>query len=126
MQHRLFKLSHGLSLLGLRPQDLVILFVGFLLGLQVLGGLFPGRLRIVFAAAFIFVTFRAWQGVRDKVPDKFLLHLLGWLSEPDAYRIQPDTHAIPLVVDPQLPPDARETPGTPFRRPRAPQHARAA
>jgi hypothetical protein len=100
MSHPIYKLTHRLSLLGIQPQDLIVLVFTFNIGLQVLGALFPGRLRVVFAVIFIVVTFRAWQAVRDKVPDKFFLHLFVWLSEADVYRIRPQTAAIPLVVDP--------------------------
>lgn len=100
MHHRVYKLTHGVSLLSLRPQDIVVLLFSIILGLNVVGALFPGRLRLVVAGAFIFLVFKVWQGLRDRLPDKFFLHLFRWLSEPEVYRVRPDNRAIPLVVDP--------------------------
>lgn len=100
MVHRLYKLDHGVSLLGLKPQDLIVLYGAFMVGFQLLGGIFPGRLRIVFAVLFIFVVFKLWQALRDRLPEKFFLHLALWLSEPEVYRPTPEQRALPLVVDP--------------------------
>lgn len=98
MYHRVYTLTHGISLLGLRPQDLIVIFFSFTLGLNVIGALFPGYLRLVAAAAFILLTFKVWQSLRDRMPDKYLLHLFRWLSEPEVYRASPDCSATPLIL----------------------------
>jgi hypothetical protein len=100
MVHRLYKLDHGVSLLGLKPQDMIVLYGAFMIGFQLLGGLFPGRFRIVFAVLFVFMVFKLWQALRDRLPEKFFLHLALWLSEPEVYRPTPERQALPLVVDP--------------------------
>ena len=87
--------------MGFRPEDFLVLFLSVSLGLNVLGALFPGRLRLLFAVAFVFLVFRAWRRVRDKVPDKFLRHLALWLSEPEVFRTGRDLRPVPLVVDPE-------------------------
>lgn len=101
MRHRIFELHHGVSLLGLKPQDLVVLYFSYVLGLQVFGALFSGRSRVLFAALFILLTFKMWQRLRDKLPDKFFAHLMRWLSEAEVYAPTPDVHAVPLIVDPE-------------------------
>ena len=100
MRHRVYHLTHGVSLLGLRPQDFIVILFSVLIGLNILGALFPGRWRLVSAGAFIFLTFKGWQALRDRLPNKFFLHFFRWLSEPEVYRACPDYRAIPLVVDP--------------------------
>ena len=100
MRHRVYHLTHGVSLLGLRPQDFVVILFSVLIGLNVLGALFPGRWRLVFAGVFIFLTFKGWQVLRDRLPNKFFLHLFRWLSEPEVFKVRPDFRAIPLVVNP--------------------------
>ena len=109
MYHRVYTLTHGVSLLGLRPQDFVVILFSFIVGLNVIGALFPGYLRLVIAAAFIFLTFKVWQSLRDRVPDKYLLHLFRWLSEPEVYRAGADFKAIPLEVDPSTVREQRES-----------------
>ena len=101
MHHRVYKLTHGVSLLGLRPQDFVVILFSVIIGLNVLGALFPGYLRLVVAAAFIFLTFKVWQSLRDRLPEHYFSHLFRWLSEPEVYRPSPDLRAIPLIVDPK-------------------------
>ena len=108
MYHRVYQLTHGVSLLGLRPQDFAVILFSFVVGLNVIGALFPGYLRLVIAAAFIFLTFKVWQSLRDRVPDKYLLHLFRWLSEPEVYRAGPDFRAIPLEVNPKTVREQRE------------------
>ena len=110
MLHPLYKVSHRLSLLGIQPQDLVVLLIAFNVGLQLLGVFFPGRLRILFALVFIVVLFRAWQLIRDRLPDKFFRHLFLWLSEADVYRARPALRAIPLLVDPAALRQGKATP----------------
>ena len=101
MYHRVYTLTHGVSQLGLRPQDVVVLLFAFTIGLKVIGAFFPGYLRLVAAAAFIVLTFRAWQSLGGRMPDRYLLHLFRWLSEPEVYRAGPDVRAIPLLVKPR-------------------------
>ncbi len=110
MRHRVYHLTHGVSLLGLRPQDFIVILFSVLIGLNVFGALFPGRWRLVFAGAFIFLTFKGWQALRDQLPNKFFLHLFRWLSEPEVYRVRPDYRAIPLVVDPAVMQRKRQRP----------------
>jgi hypothetical protein len=116
MTHRLYKLTHGVSLLGLKPQDLVILYLAYMLGFQLLGPLFPGRGRVVFAVVFILIVFKLWQALRDKLPEKFFQHLAMWLSEPEVYRAGPDHQALPLMVDPVKVREARRVTARPVRR----------
>lgn len=116
MVHRLYKLDHGVSLLGLKPQDLILLYAAFMIGFQLLGGLFPGRWRIVFAVLFVFIAFKLWQALRDRLPEKFFSHLALWLSEPEVYHPTPEQRALPLVVDPVRIAAARR-PGAPVRAP---------
>lgn len=101
MRHRVYRTTHGVSFMGFKPEDFVVLLLSVSLGLNVLGALFPGRWRLIFAVAFVFIGFRGWRRVRDKVPDKFLAHLGLWLSEPEVYRVGRDMEPVPLVVDPQ-------------------------
>lgn len=101
MNHRIYKLTHRVSLMGFRPQDMIVLYVSYMLGFQIIGSAFPGRGRILFAIVFIVITFQAWQLIRDKLPDRFFAHLFLWLSEPEIHHAGADTHAIPLVVDPE-------------------------
>ena len=102
MYHRVYTLTHGVSQLGLRPQDFVVILFSFTIGLNVIGAFFEGFLRLIVAAAFIFLTFKVWQSLRDRMPDKYLLHLFRWLSEPEVYRVSPDVRAIPLLIKPHL------------------------
>ena len=101
MYHRVYTLTHGVSQLGLRPQDFVVILFGFTIGLNVIGAFFEGYLRLVVAAAFLFLTFKVWQSLRDRMPDKYLIHLFRWLSEPEVFRASPDSRAIPLLIKPR-------------------------
>jgi hypothetical protein len=100
VRHRIYQLSHGVSFMGFRPEDFLVLFLSISLSLNVLGALFPGRLKLLVATLVGILTLRAWRRARDKMPEKFLWHLALWLSEPEVLRVGRDLRPVPLVVNP--------------------------
>ncbi len=99
MRHKVYRLGAKLSIMGLEIPDLMVLFSTWMVSLQVLGAFVHPRARFLFACLVTFIVLKVWQGVKDKVPDKFGGHLMSWITETETYSVAPDTEQHPLVVD---------------------------
>jgi len=100
-KERVYKLGTALSIFGFQLSDLGILFAVWTVTFQGLTSGMEPRLRLLTTVIVVFIFSRLWISVRDKLPDKFFLHLLNWISEADIYRIAPDRFNLPLVVNPK-------------------------
>lgn len=98
LRHRVYRLKTKVSLLGLELADWFVILLSWLLLKQGLNALVGERLSLLAAAIGTFLVFRLWQGLKDKVPEKFVLHLISWFAEADSYRLYPDFKTGPLTV----------------------------
>ncbi len=99
MRHKVYRLGAKLSIMGLEIPDLMVLFSTWMVSLQLLGAFVHPRARFLFACLVTFIVLKVWQGVKDKVPDKFGGHIMSWITETETYSVAPDTEQHPLVVD---------------------------
>jgi hypothetical protein len=97
-RHRLFRLDASLTLMGFEVDDWAVLLGSWTVLLQVLGVFLSARPRLVLATALAGFAFLAYRRVKDRVPGKFGRHLLGYVVEPDDYRVVPDEVNIPYVI----------------------------
>jgi hypothetical protein len=99
VRRRIYKLSTKFTLLGLEGADFGILFATFVVTINFFKNTLGQRTALFLSLAATALVFFVWHLVKDKVPDKFMTHLFGWLGEPEVYKVVPDTKNIPLVVD---------------------------
>lgn len=99
MKHRLYKLESKFTILGMGWFDWCVILGSFMFGIQFLGALAHPKLQLVIGLLTTAFVYWAWHLVKDKVPDKFPEHFIGWIGEPEVYRCVPDTQNVPLVVD---------------------------
>lgn len=88
--------------MGLELTDWFVILFSWLTLKQSFTILLGERLSLLLAVLGTFILFRIWQRLKDKTPDKFVPHLMNWLSEADSYSLLPDTVNAPLTVKPQL------------------------
>lgn len=103
-QHPVYrKLDAPVTILGIDLEDWFGLGVAFIL-LSRVSDLVVGRLlgapraEALVSALTTGVVFMLWRRVRERAPRHFVRHLLGYLSEPDAYLVTPDGETNPYVV----------------------------
>ena len=103
MRHRerVYKLGTALSIFGFQLSDLGILFAVWTVTFQGLTSGMEPRLRLLTTVIVVFIFSRVWISIRDKLPDKFFMHLLNWVSEADIYSVKSDRFNLPLVVNPK-------------------------
>lgn len=101
MRHRVYRLRSKVSLLGLELSDWFVILLGWLVCKQFFGSFLGTRVSLLTAIVATFLVFKVWQRIKDNVPEKCAVHLAGWLSEADVYRVGPDTKNVPLVVHPE-------------------------
>jgi hypothetical protein len=99
MKRRIYKLSTKFTLLGLEGADFGILFATFVVTLNFFRNTLGQRSAVFLSLAATTFVFFVWHLVKDKVPEKFINHLFGWLGEPEVYKVVQDTQNVPLVVD---------------------------
>lgn len=97
-RHRLFHLETALSLMGLELDDWIVILGSWILALQLAGLALPPRPRLLIATLFAGSGFLIYRRIKDRVPQRFLRHLLSYLTEADTYRAIPDTHNLPSTV----------------------------
>ena len=100
VRHRVYRLRNRLTLLGLDLADWGVVVGTWLTALQTLGPLFGGRGRLLVAVLATFGVFRAWASLKDRVPEKFAIHLVFWLAEREINHVRPDPALAPVIVDP--------------------------
>jgi hypothetical protein len=98
MKRRIYKLKTKFTLLGLEPSDWALLFGTFVVTLNFFQNL-GSRVSLLLALVLTTLAFIVWNLVKDNVPEHFTKHLLGWLGEPEVYKVVPDTKNVPLVID---------------------------
>ena len=103
-QHPVYrKLDAAVTVLGIDLEDWFGLGVAFVV-LSRVSDLVVGRLlgmpraEAGVSALATGACFVLWRRVRERAPRHFVRHLLGYLSEPDAYVVTPDRDANPYVV----------------------------
>ncbi len=97
-RHQLFKLDIPLSLVGLEVDDWVVFLGGWTLALQIAALIFSPRPRLLVATLVAGFGFLLYRRLKDRVPTRFLRHLMIYLNEADTYRAIADTHNVPPVV----------------------------
>jgi hypothetical protein len=110
LRHRVYHLRSRVSLLGLELADWLVLLMSWLALKQGLVGVLGERFSLLAALLGTWTVLRLWQRVKDRVPERFAMHLMTWLGEADSYRLGPDLRGCPLVVRPAVP---QETPHAP-------------
>lgn len=100
MRHRVYKLRNRLTLLGLDLADWGVVVGSWLLALQTVGPLVGGRGRLLVAVVVTVLAYRGWVTLKDRVPERFAIHLLLWLAEREVNRVTPDPQLFPVIVDP--------------------------
>lgn len=103
-QHPVYrKLDAPVTILGIDLEDWFGLGVAFIL-LSRISDLVVGRLfgvpraEALVSAISTGAAFMLWRRVRERAPRHFVRHLLGYLSEPDAYLVTADRDTNPYVV----------------------------
>lgn len=103
-QHPVYrKLDAPVTILGIDLEDWFGLGVAFIL-LSRVSDLVVGKLlgvpraEALVSALTTGVVFMLWRRLRERTPRHFVRHLLGYLSEPDAYLATPDADGNPYVV----------------------------
>jgi hypothetical protein len=103
-QHPVYrKLDAPVTILGIDLEDWFGLGVAFILFSRV-SDLVVGRLlgvpraEALASALTTGAAFMVWRRMRERAPRHFVRHLLGYLSEPDAYVVAPDADTNPYVV----------------------------
>ncbi len=99
MKRRIYKLQTNFTLLGLDAADWGILFATFVITLNFFRNTLGQRAALLISLIATALVYLIWHLVKDKVPENFMKHLIGWLGEPEVYKIVPDTKNVPLVVD---------------------------
>jgi hypothetical protein len=99
VKRRIYKLRTNFTLLGLDAADWGILFGTFVLTLNFFQNTLGSRAALLISVICTATVYVVWHLVKDKVPERFSTHLLGWLGEPEIYKVMPDTKNVPLVVD---------------------------
>jgi hypothetical protein len=99
MKRRIYKLQTNFTLLGLDATDWGILFATFVITLNFFKNTLGQRAALLISLISTALVYIVWHLVKDKVPENFMKHLLGWLGEPEIYKVMPDTKNVPLVVD---------------------------
>lgn len=98
MQHRTYSLDSGFKILGLSLGDLAAIVVTWFVSFQIIGGLLPSRMRIMFGLGVTVLVHVAWRQVKDRVPSGFGSHFAEWLGQRSHYDITPDTKPSPYIV----------------------------
>lgn len=103
-QHPVYrKLDAPVTILGIDLEDWFGLGVAFILFSRV-SDLVVGRLlgvpraEALVSALTTGAAFMLWRRMRERMPRHFVRHLMGYLSEPDAYVARPDADTNPYVV----------------------------
>jgi hypothetical protein len=98
MKRRIYKLKSEFTILGLGVTDWAILFGTFIFTINFFRPL-GGRMSLVLCLVCTAAVYLGWNLIKDNVPDKFMNHLVKWLSEPEVYKVVPDTKNVPLVIN---------------------------
>lgn len=101
--HRIYRqIDQPLHLMGVEPEDIFILAAAFIVcsRLARIVAVAVGVLRLQFLLALLGTAafFYLWRRFRLGRPRYFFRHVVGYLSEPDTYRVTPDDEVIPHVL----------------------------
>lgn len=101
MQHRIYNLTGGQTVLGIEMSDIALGIFTWLIGNFLYGELLHPRLAMIATILTIAGVVTCWRLFKDRLPPGFFRHFIPWVTEANVYRIGIDRTHRPAVVDHQ-------------------------
>ena len=97
--HPTFKLKTPLTIMGLEIKDIALMAIAFAALRPLMSSMLGVRIGFLVAALFVWTFSRFWINVKDNIPEKFMPHVMAWLTEVDYYEVGIDDENYPLIID---------------------------
>ncbi len=100
--HPTFKLKTPLTIMGLEIKDFALMAIAFAALRPLMSSMLGVRIGFLVAALLIWIFSRFWINVKDNIPEKFIPHVMAWLTEVDYYEVGIDDENYPLIIDTKM------------------------
>lgn len=95
MRRRVYRLYQPITVIGLELWQLLIMAIGFVIGLKAAGEVHPA-VQLVLGAVVGYLTLFLSERLKERYPGGALFQEITWLSQADHYVPDKDSETTPL------------------------------
>ncbi len=85
--------------MGLEIKDIALMAIAFAALRPLMSSMLGVRIGFLVAALLVWTFSRFWINVKDNIPERFVSHVVAWLTEVDYYEVGIDDENYPLIID---------------------------